>query len=66
MTTELKKPLFKRSGKISKEEREHLIKIGRMGGKSRSEAKLQATKKNLKKAMAKRFPKSPKWRLPSS
>lgn len=56
-----RKPLFKRIGKISEEEREHLTRIGAVGGKSKSEAKKKAVKANLKKAMAKRFPRSPKW-----
>lgn len=61
-----RKPLFKRSGEMSEEEREHLTRIGKRGGKSKSDKKLRAIKKNLRKAMAKRFPNSPKWRMPSS
>lgn len=57
-----KKPLFKRTGAVSAEEREHLARIGAVGGKSKSINKLAAVKKNLKKAMAKRFPNSAKWK----
>lgn len=46
--------------------REHMAEIGRSGGQSRSQRKNKASKKNLKKAMAAKFPNSAKHQLPNS
>lgn len=42
---------------------DHFEAIGRKGGQSRSERKAEAGRKNIRKALAARFPHNPKFRL---
>lgn len=41
--------------------KEHLTRISRKGGSSKSPRKLAAANENLRRAMAKRFPHDPRW-----
>lgn len=58
--TTTKKPTPLGPSWITAEYREHMASIGKEGGQSRSAAKRKASRRNLKKAMAAKFPQSAK------
>lgn len=42
--------------------RERMSNLGREGGRQKSQAKAESARRNVRKALAKRYPHDPRWR----